>query len=587
MRTATASPLAAAARDARSRLRTAAPELADSFDANLERAAEVISRRLLGAFARENPAGAAMIDEGALGPVSVCRHGFGRIEVHDLAGAGADPAVLLDRLVGDDAGRAGVARELLDATVNLALAYARAPSSVAYARSPSAGAYLFRVPPDADEHAAALERLATEGHNLHPCARTRLGWSTEEVLAYDLEAVRVPVGFVAVRRDLHLGDDVGRLVLDALPGAPDPRRYAVVPVHGWQRDRIRRGRHADLVAAGALLPLDAELTASTTAAIRTVLLPNERNGVRYLKLALDIQITSTRRSISVASTHNGPILSRLVARLLTEAPGGERVLVLGEPASCAVLAPAGRGTPPDFSERDFSAIARSGLSGRLGDGREIAVPGAALYAASPGTGAPVLAEIVDRFAAARGLRDRAAAALGFIGEYATMLLPPLLWLATRHGIGLEAHLQNCVPTFVDGVPHRLALRDMAGLRVHPPRLSGAADLWPGSVVVTDDVEVLRAKVAYTALQAHLGELVVRLVYSHGLDEPAAWRAVRTVVDELYDGLRADPIAADRARADHAFLTADVVPHKALLEMRLAAYRGWAGDRHVPVENPLR
>lgn len=578
MRTATATPLAAAAREAEARLRIAAPELVEGFGANLSRAADVISRRLLGAFARENAAGATMIDEGALGPVAVGRHGFGRVEVHDLAGGGADPAVLLDRLAGEDPGAAGVARELLDATVNLALAYARTPIS--------GTGFQLRAQADADEHAAALERLATEGHNLHPCARTRLGWAIDDVLAYDLEAVRVPVGFVAVRRDLHLGDDLGRLVLDELPEAPDPRRYAVVPVHGWQRDRIRRGRHADLVSAGALLPLDTELTASTTAAIRTVLLPNERNGIRYLKLALDIQITSTRRSISVASTHNGPILSRLVARLLTDAPGGERVLLLGEPAGCAVLAPPGRGTV-DFSERDFSAIARAGLTGRLSDEREIAVPGAALYATAPGARSPVLAELVDRFAAVRGQPDRAAAALGFIGEYAAMLLPPMLWLATRHGIGLEAHLQNCVPTFIEGVPHRLVLRDMAGLRVYPPRLAGGADLWPGSVVVTDDVDVLRAKVAYTALQAHLGELVARLVYSHGLDEAAAWRAVRAIVDELYDDLRADPITTDRARADHAFLTADVVPHKALLEMRLAAYRGWAGDRHVPVENPLR
>jgi siderophore synthetase component len=166
------------------------------------------------------------------------------------------------------------------------------------------------------------------------------------------------------------------------------------------------------------------------------------------------------------------------------------------------------------------------------------------------------------------------------------LLPPVLTLATRHGIGLEAHLQNCVPTFVDGVPHRLGLRDFAGLRVYPARLPSPLRLWPGSVVVTDDVDVMRAKVAYTALQAHLGELVIRLVESHGLDEPAAWSLVRTVVDEVYDDLRTDPAVADRAAADHAFLTAKTLPHKALLSMRLAAGRGRGGDIYVQVENPL-
>jgi len=150
-------------------------------------------------------------------------------------------------------------------------------------------------------------------------------------------------------------------------------------------------------------------------------------------------------------------------------------------------------------------------------------------------------------------------------------------LAARYGIGFEAHLQNCLPTFKDGRPHRIVFRDFAGLRLHPGRLEAAGhrvSLWPGSVVVTDDLDVMRAKVAYTALQAHLGELVIRL----DLDEGDAWREVRAALDEAYDPLMASP----DARADHAFLTAPRVPHKALVRMRLAG----GGDVYVPVQNPL-
>ena len=39
------------------------------------------------------------------------------------------------------------------------------------------------------------------------------------------------------------------------------------------------------------------------------------------------------------------------------------------------------------------------------------------------------------------------------------------------GVGLEAHLQNSIPIFLDGVPHRIAFRDFAGLRLHLPRLA--------------------------------------------------------------------------------------------------------------------
>ena len=109
-----------------------------------------------------------------------------------------------------------------------------------------------------------------------------------------------------------------------------------------------------------------------TAALRTLLLPPGADGLRrYLKVSLDIQVTSTRRSISVASTRNGPALSALLHRLVADDPDGHRLLLLAETAGAAV--PAGSG-------RDLSAILRDGLTGRLAPG-ERAVPGGALPAA--------------------------------------------------------------------------------------------------------------------------------------------------------------------------------------------------------------
>ncbi len=211
---------------------------------------------------------------------------------------------------------------------------------------------------------------------------------------------------------------------------------------------------------------------------------------------------------------------------------------------------------------------------------EVAVPAVALPAVSPVTGRTIVAELVDRFGAARGLRFPA---LPFLSEYAHLLLSPVLRLLDA-GVGFEAHLQNCIPVFRDGVPVRMAFRDFAGMRLHLPRhrpgsgRTGRAPfggLWPGSVIGTDDIDVVRAKVGYTALQAHLGEIVARLYDSHRLPEPEAWARVRRIIDGLYaeHGWNA---------ADHAFLTAPTMPHKALVRMRL----GGSGDVYVPVRNPL-
>jgi siderophore synthetase component len=580
-----AGPTEAAASRTAEALAGIAPDLLDDFRSCLPAAMDVVNRRLVDAAYRERlccdpddvvwAGGNAFIpltDGGVL--VTAARlHGFDRLRVDEALLA--DPALLLERFAGSDDAARAVGEELTDSCVNLALACARRRRFPAEATADRLATFTDGTDPDV--WCQGMDRLATEGHNLHPCGRTRLGWSVGDLLAHDLESPVTEVGFVGIRRDLHIGDE---LTPGLLPDAstPDSKRYAVTPVHAWQL-RLLRDRYAEAVDSRALVPLEATIPAAPTAALRTLLLPAglSTDDTRYLKLSLDILVTSTRRSISVASTRNGPVLSRLLAELIDD----DRVLLFAETAGSAGSLPGG--------DRDLSAIARSGFGGRLRS-REIPVPALALTARSTvpgpdGRERSILAELVDRYRTHRGLTGNAGAA-GFLREYARLVLPPLLRLATRHGIGIEAHLQNCLPTFVDGMPHRLGLRDFAGLRLYPARLSAKLQLWPGSVVVTDNVDIMRAKVAYTAVQAHLGEVVGHLADVYGVDEAAAWADVRAVVDEVYDGL-CHGTFADRAAADHAFLTARTVPHKALLTMRLADRRGRSGDIHVPVRNPLR
>ncbi|GAA2557540.1 hypothetical protein GCM10010435_30510 [Winogradskya consettensis] len=532
-RSVTTGRLAVSAAHAGAALAVHAPGLAAAYEAALPEAADVVGRRLRGALVRERLVDAAPGDH---------FHAFHRVE---YAHSGADdPAELIPPGL---PGAAGLAAELRNAVVNLAIAMARPPQKAAA---------------DPDAQAVAGERLAVAGHNLHPCGRTRLGWDTSDVLAHDLEAGHTRLGFLAVRDDTHLGDDVGAALREAYPQLPEVAPgFRLQPVHAWQRDAVLRTRYRDLIDAGDVRILDAELDAVPTAALRTLLLPAAADGSRrYVKVSLDIQVTSTRRSISVASTRNGPAVSALLHRLVAGDPGMDRLLLMAETAGAAV--PAGSG-------RDMAAILRDGLTGRLLPG-EHAVPGGALPF--------VAAKLVAEFAAGTGRINGTAAAGAFLDAYARLVLPPLLRLTMR-GVAFEAHLQNCLPTFLGGVPHRLALRDFAGLRLHPGRLgaaAGALELWPGSVVGTDDEDVLRAKIGYTGFQAHLGELVIRLGESHGLAEDAAWRIVRAVVDEVYD------VPGAVARADHAAFTAPLVPHKALVRMRLAG----GGDEYLPVENPL-
>jgi siderophore synthetase component len=442
-------------------------------------------------------------------------HAFDRVV---LAPVEADPVSLVDD--------PGLRAELASAVTGLRLACERRAGLDARWRAsgfPDMVSYAAFLGPDAGT--ARLEQLATEGHNLHPCGRTRLGWDLSDMVQHDLETSYTQVRALWVPEKDVLGDDLSERL-----GLPVRRGHAALPVHAWQQEHLLK-KYPELEAA------DFAVEAMPTAALRTLLLP----GGTYLKLSLDVQITSTRRTISIASTRNGPVLSDWVSQRLA----GEPVVLFGETAGVASTLGTGR---------ELSTIVRSGLTGTLEE-HETAVPGISLCAADPITGGLVIDGLV---------KQSGLAPLAFFDEYARLLLGPVLRMASRHGIGLEAHLQNCVPTFVGGRPHRMGLRDLAGMRI---LASQAPTLWPGSVIGTDDRSVMLSKVAYTAFQAHLGELVLRL----GLDSAAAWAGVRSIVDEVLDG-----------HPDHAFYTAPTVPHKALTRMRLAGH----GDVYVPVRNPL-
>jgi len=507
----------------------AQPTATEAPDEDRRRAIDAVGRRMLSAALREG-----LVTEPPAVPA-------------------AEPAEIL-RHLGLDAPH--LREELDDAVGNLALAYRRRRGIDAIWRSIAADggsrdAYgvVAQLAPDAQM--IALERLATEGHNLHPCGRTRLGWTEHDVLAYDQESPSVLVRFVAVREDAHVGDDVGALLRAAYPQLPEPDPgYRLQPVHPWQLPAVLHRRYADRFADGTLREVDgAGLAAAPTSSVRTLLLVAGRDRLpRYLKLSLDIQITSTRRSISLASTRNGPGVSALLAHLIED----PRVLFLPEVAGAALA-----------GSRDASAIVRQGLHGRIAPG-EVAVPGAVLPATSPVTGRSVLAEIVDR----SGLT-----ATDFLRGYAELLLDPVLRLLDA-GIGLESHLQNSIPVFLDGRPVRMAFRDFGGIRINPARGAGVR-LWPGSVTAAPDQDTARAKVAYTAFQAHLGEIVNRLADEHALATATAWRTVRDVVEEVYRRRSLD-------RDDRAFLLAPTVPHKALMRMRLAR----DGDLYVPIPNPM-
>jgi diaminopimelate decarboxylase/siderophore synthetase component len=505
--------------------------------------------------------------------------------------------------------------ELADTVANLTLAYARseeqrlalrqaaiqlhAPDTVGLAQMVSTR----EVPEDV---MVFFERLNTEGHNLHPCGRGRLGMHPAALLRHDLESeTSTDLILVGIRRERvestpdERGRDVGQLLCAEYPRLDtairahfrldqlDPTGYVFLPVHAWQLDQVVRPLLADEIAERAVVPVPAaRLAGVPTSSVRTLLTERSPAGRRLLvKTALDTLIGSTRRSISAHTTNNGPVYSRLLRQILDREPVlADRIVLLDELAGASYRPPA-HDPDPDRRSRALSALVRSDISTYLRPD-ELPVPGCALPAGAPVTESSLLVELVTRYAATRGETDLGMAGLRFAEEYATLLLPVTVILMTKYGIAVEAHLQNCIFTFVGAVPTRLVLRDWGGMRIYPPRLRRQGlrlDPRPGTVTVTDDVHVMRAKTLYTVLSNHLGEVVAHLVTRCGVDPRAAWQRIRAVLEGLLAGLDADPALRENVAADRAVLLAPTVPIKAFARMRLDPA---SGDQYVQVRNPL-
>jgi staphyloferrin A synthase len=285
------------------------PDLVGPYLDAAEGARAAVLARLWGALVREPLAGIrhrqtaggrttiTFADGRQLAGPAAAAAMFAQVDRLSLTFDGAEhdhPARLLAALPLPGA-RERLVRELDNSVANLALARA-APR---------------KQPPDGLSDLVDEAQALVDGHPLHPCCRTRIGLSTEDVLKYAPEHHPVV--------DLH--------VVEVEPdhwhptGVPRP---PLLPVHPWQLDRV--------LASGVARDTGATISARPLMSLRT-LAPVAERGV-HLKTAVDVQMTSAVRTLSPPTVHNGPLASALLKALATKTEG---LTILGEPSGASVV----------------------------------------------------------------------------------------------------------------------------------------------------------------------------------------------------------------------------------------------------------
>ncbi|MEU9233838.1 IucA/IucC family protein [Streptomyces subrutilus] len=401
--------------------------------------------------------------------------------------------------------------------------------------------------PPADPYLLSEQSLVM-GHPHHPAPKARGGAPAASWLPYAPEAhAGFPLAFLGLRED-QTAEEGGPAaaaaidsLADALGGPRPPAGYQLLPAHPWQLDLVgSRPPVREAFADGRLLRLgESRLPAWPTASIRTLYVPGTAD--LFVKFSLDVRITNDVRRLW---RHDLLRLRR------TDAAVEAGFAALRRAGSGAAwLADRGYRTA-DFAFEELAVLVRDGFGAR--DGHAHAVPGATpLLAAALAEGYP------------GSPLERTADPAAWWRAYLRQVVPPVLELFARHGIVLEAHLQNTVIA-VDaaGMPVQALFRDAEGVKLPADLERGAA--WQ--------------RLVYCLVVNHLAEIAGALGERHPDISALVWPAVR---EEFlrYDAERGLPEIAE-------LLTAPALPAKTNLLLRWTRADG-ADARYLPLPNPLR
>ena len=443
---------------------------------------------------------------------------------------------------------------------------------------------------------ALQEAQLGDGHPYHPCFRSRIGFSVQDNLRYAPEHAQpfalVWLAIAVAASSTHTLDGLDyESFVEAQLGTPEyrrlrgeieaqghpPARYRLLPVHPWQWDHALALHFAGWLADGTLLHLGqggGNWLAQQSIRSLSSLQGDQRHN---LKLPLSIANSSADRILSDHHVHNAPIISAWLQGVCAADPflaQGPRLAILAEPAGITVNASHQRSGAYGL----LGAIWRQSPQSVLHAGEQV-FPMTALTT-QDADGALTIAPWLDR----HGVEQWVAALL----EAAA---PPLLHLMMAHGVLLECHAQNTLLILRDGLPRRIAMRDLPGGLHYLDGATGA-----------DQLAALRAAPAYrNALNAsggflfsgpaeardyllevlffiNLGELAWQLQQHCSYPEALFWRQAAASIAGYQAQFPA--MAPVHAQFD---LLGDQVRIECLAARRLL---GWSSQRLRTVANPL-
>lgn len=459
-----------------------------------------------------------------------------------------------------------------------------------------------------------LEQWSAFGHPYHPCYKSKLGMSDDEIINYSPEFnEKVNLVLAALHKNLSLIQsskeevDCSKYVLwfkkyfediylkweeQLRKKGLEPKNYIPILVHPWQADHVINHKLPGLLKTQDLVVLkDTILPSYAAVSLRTMIPVNsskEPNKFKpHIKLPVTAQMTSVIRYISPSKIYNSTILSKLLRDILRKENHFDNTLYFLDeevtvsldnlnPETCYETEEGKALTKGQYvhydqnlqaeeRKRHLSVTYRENPYNYQTDGQLI-VPLTALFINSPISKKSFFLEILDNH---EFQKDKLSLIVDYFRDYAKLMTHGVLQMYLKYGISLECHQQNLCLLFEENKPVKILLRDTGGLEIISKRLEKAycmPDLHSDTNICFQDT-FPRKQLIHGLFYSHLIEIIKVISRHYDISSNELYSELAKIVEDELNQSKAFMEECDWKQEKEAFMEEDW-DVKTLLLMRI-------------------
>ncbi|QFK36828.1 staphyloferrin A synthetase SfaD [Staphylococcus aureus] len=482
-------------------------------------------------------------------------------------------------------------QDLINSATNMTFAISYQALSMQHDSAP-----LFNIIENSEDSYLRSEQAVIEGHPLHPGAKLRKGLNALQTFLYSSEfnqpiKLKIVLIHSKLSRTMSLSKDYDTTVHQLFPDLIKQLEneftpkfnfndYHIMIVHPWQLDDVLHSDYQAEVDKELIIEAKHTLDYYAGLSFRT-LVPKYPAMSPHIKLSTNVHITGEIRTLSEQTTHNGPLMTRILNDIL------EKDVIFKSYASTIIDEVAGIHFYNEQDEADYQTerseqlgtLFRKNIYQMIPQEVTPLIP-SSLVATYPFNNESPIVTLIKRYQSAASLSDFESSAKSWVETYSKALLGLVIPLVTKYGIALEAHLQNAIATFrKDGLLDTMYIRDFEGLRIDKAQLNemgySTSHFHEKSRILTDSKTSVFNKAFYSTVQNHLGELILTISKASNDSnlERHMWYIVRDVLDNIFDQLvlsthKSNQVNENRINEIKDTMFAPFIDYKCVTTMRL-------------------